>query len=149
MDYKFIISIIALVVSIVSLGWNIYNKIKNEKKKLLIQSYKSKSQSKESFLCVVTLTNIGNKPIFIRRIELEEKVNGKEIKRHLDYNKYHECFKNNPINPEHWKTLIFDDTQYFGFYDAENKKFKKTKITVVDPKGKTYSTKWFCQNNLN
>lgn len=147
MDYKLIISIIALIVSLTSLGWNIYNKIKSEKKKLLIQSYKSKA--KDVFQCVVTLTNVGNKPIFIRRIELEEKVNGKVTKRHLDYNKYREDFDNKPINPENWKTLIFKDTEYFGFFDSENKKFKQTKITVVDPKGKTYSTNWFRQNNLS
>ena len=146
MDYKLIISIVALVASLFSLSWNIYNKIKSEKKKLLIQSFKSKG--KDVFQCVVTLTNVGNKPIFIRRIELEEKVNGKATKRHLDYNKYREEFENTPINPEHWKTLIFKDTKHFEFFDSENKKFKKTKITVVDPKGKTYSTKWFNQSNL-
>lgn len=146
MDYKLTISIIALVISMFSLGWNIYNKIKSEKKKLLIQSYKSKS--KDVFQCVVTLTNVGNQPIFIRRIELEEKENGKAAKRYLDYSKYQEEFENNPINPEHWKTIIFDDTKHFSFFDSKNKKFRKTKITVVDPKGKTYSTKWFRQNNL-
>tara|TARA_B100000809_G_C15001514_1_gene481724 strand:- start:551 stop:994 length:444 start_codon:yes stop_codon:yes gene_type:complete len=146
MDYKLIISIIALVASLFSLGWNIYNKMKSEKKKLLIQSYKSKS--KDSFNCVVTLTNVGNKPIFIRRIELEEKINGKATKRHLDYNKYSKFFENNPINPEHWKTLIFEDTKHFEFYDSETKKLKKTKITVIDPKGNKYSTNWFSQNNL-
>jgi hypothetical protein len=146
MDYKLLISIIALLISLVSLGWNIYNKIKSEKKKLLIQSYKSKS--KDTFQCVVTLTNVGNKPIFIRRIDLEEKVKGKATKRHLDYNKYREEFENKPINPENWKTLIFKDTKHFTFFDTENKKFKKTRITVVDPKGKTFSTKWFGQNNL-
>ena len=128
------------------MGWNVYNKVKSEKKKLLIQSYKSKS--KETFQLIITLTNVGNKPIFIRRIELEEKVNGKATKRHLDYNQYRKEFENKPINPENWKTLIFPDTKYFSFYDTENKKFKQTKITVVDPKGKTYSTKWFRQNNF-
>jgi len=145
-DYKLLISIIALMISITSLGWNIYNKIKSEKKKLLIHSYKSKTR--ETFQLIITLTNVGNKPIFIRRIELEEKVDGKATKRHLDYNIYRKEFENNPINPEHWKTLIFPDTKYFSFYDSENKKFKKTRITVVDPKGKTYSTNWFGQNNL-
>jgi predicted peptidase len=146
MDYKLLISIIALLISLVSLGWNIYNKIKSEKKKLLIQSYKVKS--KDTSRCVVTLTNVGNKPIFIRRIELEEKVAGNSIKRHLDFNKYREEFENKPINPEHFKNLIFKDTKHFGFYDEETKKFKKTRLTVVDPKGKRFVTKWFGQNNL-
>lgn len=146
MDYKLLISIIALTISLASLGWNIYNKIKSEKKKLLIQSYKSKG--KDTFHCVVTLTNVGNKPIFIRRIELQEKINGKTFNRYLDYNKYREEFENKPINPEHWQTLIFKDTKHFGFYDPKIRKFKITKITVVDPKGKKYATKWFGQNNL-
>jgi len=146
MDYKLLISILALTISLVSLSWNIYNKIKSEKKKLLIHSYKSKH--KDHFQCVITLTNIGNKPIFIRRIELHEKIKGESFNRHLDFDEYREEFKNKPINPENWRTLIFKDTKYFGFYDNELKKFKKTKITVVDPKGKKYTTKWFGQNNL-
>ena len=105
MEYKLIISILALIISLISLGWNIYNKIKSEKKKLLIQSYKTKN-SKGIFQCVVTLTNVGNKPIFIRRIELKEKVNGESINRHIDYEKYRKDFINKPINPEHWKILI-------------------------------------------
>lgn len=146
MDYKLLISILALTISLVSLSWNIYNKIKSEKKKLLIHSYKSKH--KDNFQCVITLTNIGNKPIFIRRIELHEKIKGESFNRHLDFNEYREEFENKPINPENWRTLIFKDTKYFGFYDNEIKKFKKTKITVVDTKGKKYTTKWFGQNNL-
>ncbi|MGZ2372043.1 hypothetical protein ACXR6G_19905 [Ancylomarina sp. YFZ004] len=146
MDYKLTIALIALLISFVNLGWNIYIKFKSEKRKLLIQSHKSKSN--DIFNCVVTLTNIGNKPLFIRRIELEEKINGKATKRHLDYNKYKEDLDNLPINPENWKTLIFKDNKYFSFFDSETKKFKETRIIVVTPTGKRYSTKWFGQSNL-
>jgi len=146
MDFKILISIVALIISLISLGWNIYNKIKSEKKKLLIQSYKVKWD--DTFQCVITLTNIGNKPVFVRRIELHEKLKGKSFKRHLDFNNYRKDFENIPINPEHWKTLTFKDSKHFGFYDSETKKFKKTKIKVIDPKGKIYSTKWFRQSNL-
>ncbi|WP_289056035.1 hypothetical protein [uncultured Carboxylicivirga sp.] len=146
MDYRLLIAIIALLISLVNLTWNIYIKVKSEIRKLLIQSYKSKSN--DTFNCVVTLTNIGNKPIFIRRIELEEKVNGKAKRRHLDYNSYSEEFENAPINPENWKTLIFKDNKYFSFFDTEAKKFKKTRLTVITPKGEKYTTKWFSQNNL-
>ena len=146
MDNKLIVSILALLISLVSLGWNIYIKLTSEKKKLLIQSYKIKS--KERFICVVTITNIGNKPIFIRRIELEEKVNGKVIKRNLDYYKYQDDLDNVPINPENWKTLTFEDNKYFSFFDSESQKYKETRLIVVTPNGKTFSTNWFCQNNL-
>jgi len=146
MDYKLIISIIALLISLISLGWNIYIKIKSEKRQLLIQSYKAKS--KDKYNCTVTLTNIGNKPIFIRRIEMKEKIKGRVVNRYLDYNKYKDGFENVPINPENWKTLMFEDNKHFNFCDSESKKFKETKIIVVTPKGQTFATKWFRQNNL-
>ena len=147
-DYKLIISIFAILISLTSLGWNIYNKFNSEKKKLLIQCFKSKNHSNDNFQCVVTLTNIGNKPIFIRRIELEEKVNGKARKRDLDFEKFRQSFENTPLQPENWKTLIFEDTKYFKFFNTENQKFKKTRIKIIDPTGKIYSTEWFTQNNL-
>lgn len=146
MDSNIIISILAITISLFSLGWNIYNKIKSEKKKLRIQCHKVRC--KESTNCVIVLTNIGNKPIFIRRIELEEKINGMIIKRQLDFSRYKKDFDNIPINPEHFKTLVFHDTKYFSFFDISENKFKITRIKIVDPVGNIYKTCWFGQNNF-
>lgn len=146
MDYKLILSIIAIVIAFFNLGWNIWNKIKSDKKKLLIQSFKLKS--KERSRCTITLTNVGNKPIYIRSIQIEEKVHGKIEKRNIDYSQYKDKTENKPLNPEDWRTFNLCDTKYFNFYDEENKKFKVVRIIVKDSKNKKYYTKWHRQNNL-
>lgn len=145
-DYKLLISLLALLLSIITFGWNIWNKIKSEKKKLNIRCYKV--QNNEKSQCVITLTNIGCLPIFIRRIELKELRNGKSHSISLDYKLYKDRFENKPLNPNEWQTIIFYDTKYLQFFDDNKKTYKRTKILIIEPNGKKHSTKWFNQNNL-
>jgi hypothetical protein len=118
MDYKLLISVAAIIIALFNLGWNIRNKIKSEKKKLLIQSFKIKSTEKTT--CTITLTNIGRKPIYVRSIQIEEKINEKIEKRNTNYSEYKEKIENKPINPEDWRTINLHDTKYFTFFDLVN-----------------------------
>lgn len=145
-DYKLLISLLALILSIITFVWNIWNKIKSEKKKLSIRCYKIKNNEKSQ--CVITLTNIGYLPIFIRRIELKELRNGKSHSISLDYKLYKDRFENKPLNPNEWQTIIFYDTKYLQFFDDNKKIYKRTKIVIIEPNGKKHSTKWFNQSNL-
>ena len=145
MDIKLIISIIALVLSFISLGWNIWIKIKSDRKRLLIQCHKLGTNERESF--IITLTNIGKKPIYIRRIELQRKINGDKKRVNFGYHNYSDSFDNKPINPEHWITTVVKENDYFKLRD-ENGKYYMSRITIVEPTGKKYRTKWFKQNNF-
>lgn len=138
---ELIISIIALTFSGLSLAWNIWVKIFDFRKKLLIQCFKYGT-------CTITLTNIGNKPIFVRRIEIEEKVNGKTYKPNIEYHKYSGIFDMNPLIPDTWRTVSINTTKHFTIYDSNLKEYKETRIIVVEANGKEHKTKWFRQNNL-
>lgn len=146
MDYKLIISIIAILISVISLVFNIWSKKQSESKKLQIKSYKSKDG--KGYHCVVTITNIGKKTLYLRSISLEEKLNGKSISKSINYNYYREQIENKPLNPEDWKTFIFYDDKNLSFFDNENRTYKTTRFIIKDSKGKIYKTKWFRQNNL-
>lgn len=145
LNFQLLLSIIAIVISLFSLTWNIWNKIQDERKKMIIQCYKTKSNDK--YKCVVTLTNIGKKPIYIRRIEIQEKVNNKIENKKPDYFEYQDKTENKPLYADDWRTIIISDHKYLSLYDADQKKYKTTRIIIVDSKGKEYYTKWFEQNN--
>lgn len=142
-DYNILISTIAIIISIISLSWNIYNKLKSERKRILINSYKS-ADPKGDFI-VIMLTNTGKKPIFIRRIDLHAKLNGEIKKLNVPYQVYRERFENKPINPEHWETIIIKESEYFKLRNEDGKYFE-TKIILVDPTGKKFKTNWFRQH---
>lgn len=145
MDPNLIISILALLISVISLGWNVWNKVKSEQKKIIIHSYKNGTPHNQT--CVITLTNIGKKPIYIRRIEMHKKEDGKSKPMNINYANYRERFENIPLNPENWHTIILKEDNYLKFTD-ENDKYFETRITVIEPTGKKHRTKWFKQNNL-
>ena len=140
MKPEFYISISALIISVLSLSWNIWSKLFDYKKKLLIKCFKTET-------CTITITNIGNKPVFVRRIEIEEKIHGKIQKPNIEYQKYSDKFEMNPIIPDTWRTIEVGTTKSFTLYDA-NRKYKKTRILVIEASGKKHKTKWFKQNNF-
>lgn len=143
LDYHLLISIVAIIISVISLSWNIYNKVNSERKNIFISSYKN-SDSKGDYI-VVMLTNTGKKPIYIRRIELFGKLNG-DIKRlNIPYDTYNKRFENNPLDPENWETIIIRENKYLKFRN-ENNKYFDTKLVIVDPTGKEFKTKWFRQH---
>ena len=136
------ISIIALLISIISLIWKIWFNIFDFRKKLQIKCYKTNET------CVITLTNIGNKPIYIRRIEIWEKKGTEIFKPNIEYHKYSDKFELNAIMPDTWRTIIIEQNKSFTLLDLEKKDYKKTQIIVIEPSGKKHKTKWFRQNNL-
>ncbi|WP_396156118.1 hypothetical protein [Flavobacterium macrobrachii] len=146
MDYKLIISITALVISSISLIWNIWIKIQAEKKKILIQCHKINYETNCSF--VITLTNIGKKPIYIRRIEIFELVNKETKITNINYSDYKDLFENKPLNPDDWRTVVLKDPKKTIFVDTETGKLKTNKVVIVEPNNKKYITKWFKQNNF-
>ena len=141
MKPELIISIIALTISILSLLWNIWSKIFDFRKKLKIQCFKLDA-------CTITLINIGNKPIYVRRIEIEEKVNGVIRKPNIEYHKYSNIFETNPLYPDTWRTVVIKTNNNFTLFNKEIKEYKKTRILVIEPSGRKHKTKWFKQNNL-
>lgn len=140
-DYKLTIALIALIVSIINLSWNILIKRNENKKKLLIQC----SMTNEN--CSITITNVGKKPIYVRRIEIEEKENGFKNKPNIEFHKYSKEFEMNPIISDTWRNVNIKSNSSFSIMNGENK-FKKTRIIIIDGSGKKYRTKWFKQNNL-
>ena len=141
MKPELIISIIALTISILSLLWNIWSKFFDFRKKLKIQCFKLDT-------CNITLINIGNKPIYVRRIEIEEKVNGIITKPNIEYHKYSNTFEINPIIPDTWRTVVINTNNNFTLFDKEKKEYKRTRILVIEPSDRKHKTKWFRQNNL-
>lgn len=146
MDYKFMISIIALFISCISLIWNIWIKIQSEKKKIIIQCHKVNYESSCSF--IITLTNVGKKPIYVRRIEVFELLNKKSKRVNINYLDYKELFENKPLNPDDWRTVVFKDPKKAIFVDSETGKLKTNKVVIVEPNKKKHSSKWFKQNNF-
>ena len=141
MKPEFLISIIALTISVLSFLWNIWSKLFDLRKKLLLQCFKSGS-------CTVTLTNIGNKPIYVRRIEIEEKKDGRISKLEFGYHKYSDEFEMNALIPGTWRTIIIETNPNFSLFDINRKEYKKTRILVIEATGKIHKTKWFRQNNF-
>ena len=146
MDSKLIISIAALIISLISLIWNILIKIQAEKKKILIQCHKINYESNCTF--VITITNIGKKPIYVRRIEIYELVDNKKKWININYSEYKDLFENKPLNPDEWRTVILNDPEKSIFVDNETGKLKMNKVVIIEPSNKKYSTKWFKQNNF-
>jgi hypothetical protein len=146
MDSKLIISIVALVISSISLIWNIWIKILAEKKKILIECHKINNEINCSF--VITLTNIGKKPIYVRRIEIFELVNKEKKITKINYSDYKSLFENKPLNPDDWRTIVLKDPKKTKFVDSKTGKLKTHKVVIVEPSSKKYSTKWFKQNNF-
>lgn len=146
MDSNLIISIAALVISSISLIWNIWIKIQDEKKKILIQCHKINYETNCSF--VITLTNIGKKPIYIRRIEIFELVNKVKKRTNINYSDYKDLFENKPLNPDDWRTIVLNDPKKTIFFDSITGKLNTHKVVIVEPNNKRYSTKWFKQNNF-
>jgi len=100
------------------------------------------------FKCQITLTNTGNKPIYIRKIELYEKNKEQINKVHINYEQYRKETENNPLNPDDWRHIVLRDDNYISFYDYYLKKIKTTRFIIIDSKNNKFSTKWFNQNNL-
>ena len=146
MDSKLIISIAALIISLISLIWNILIKIQAEKKKILIQCHKINYELNCTF--VITITNIGKKPIYVRRIEIYELVDNKKKWININYSEYKDLFENKPLNPDEWRTVILNDPEKSIFVDNETGKLKMNKVVIIEPSNKKYSTKWFKQNNF-
>ena len=141
MKPELIISIVALLISGLNFSWNIWSKVFDFKKKLLIKCFKTDS-------CTLTLTNIGNKPIYVRRIEIEEKIDGKLFKPNIEYHKYSDNFEKNALIPDTWRTVVIKANKNFTLYDTNRKKYKKTRIVVIEASGRKHKTRWFRQNNL-
>lgn len=141
MKPELLISIIALSISVLNLIWNIWSKLFDFRKKLLIKCFKSEN-------CTITLTNLGNKPIYVRRIEIEEKVNGKTNKPNIEYHKYSERFEMNALMPDTWRSIVINTNYNFTLFDNDRNEFKKTRIIIIEPSGNEHKTKWFRQNNL-
>ncbi len=135
-----------LIVAVLSLMWNMYFLVKSRKKKLKIKCFKSKS--KDVFKAYITLTNLGEKPIYIRRIELYIKKGKVVEKKNINYNQYREQTEFKPLNSEEWREIQLTETDHVKFFDEIERKFYKSKLIAVDTKGKEYKTKWFGQNNL-
>ena len=146
MDYKLLISILALVISAISLSWNIWTKVRSEKKKILIQCTKNNYSDKCSF--VITITNVGKKAINIRRIEIEELVDNTSKKTFVNYSEYKDLIENKPINPDEWRTIVLWDKEKKIYVDQESGKLKTHRVLVVEPNNTKHTTKWFRQNNL-
>lgn len=146
MDSKLIISIAALIISLISLIWNILIKIQAEKKKILIQCHKINYELNCTF--VITITNIGKKPIYVRRIEIYELVDNKKKWININYSEYKDLFENKPLNPDEWRTVILNDPEKSIFVENETGKLKMNKVVIIEPSNKKYSTKWFKQNNF-
>lgn len=141
MKTELIISIVALTISVLNFIWSIWSKIFDFRKKLLIKAFKL-----DTF--TITLTNIGNKPIYVRRIEIEEKIDGKISKPNIEYHKYSDKFEMNPLIPDTWRTIVISTNKNFTLFDTNKKEYKKTRILVVEASGKNHKTKWFRQNNF-
>lgn len=139
-------SFFILIVAILSLIWNMYFLVKSRRKKIKIKCFKSKS--KDVYKAYVTLTNFGEKPIYIRRIELYIKKGKIVEKKNINYNQYKEQTKFKPLNSEEWREVQLTETECVKFFDENERKFYKSKLIVVDTKGKEYKTKWFRQNNI-
>lgn len=146
MDFKLIISIAALIISSISLIWNIWIKVQAEKKKILIQCHKIIYETNCSF--VITLTNIGKKPFFVRRIEIFELVNKETKRTNINYTDYKDLFENKPLNPDDWRTIVLKDPKKLIFVDTETGKLKTNKVVIVEPNNNKHTTKWFKQNNF-
>jgi hypothetical protein len=94
------------------------------------------------------LTNIGKKPIYIRRIEIFELVNKETKITNINYSDYKDLFENKPLNPYDWRTVVLKDPKKTIFVDTETGKLKTNKVVIVEPNNKKYITKWFKQNNF-
>ncbi len=140
MELKLVISIIALSISLISLIWNIVNYLNSQSKRLKIETHKV------SDTLVVTVTNRGKKPVFIRRFELIEKVQKNISVVRLNSTKKQEL-EAEALNPEEWRTFIFKESEFLKLKNEQGK-LKKTKLLIFDSTKRRYVTRWFTQNNF-
>ena len=142
-----IIATIALLVSITSLGWNIFAKISENKSLLDFTVTIVRYGGKETdTTCTVSVTNIGQKPVTIRRIEIQEKKENKIKFFHTIYRDYNKDIENKPLNSGEWRHIVLKEHKQYPFWDEAISKYKLLRLTIIDSKNKKYRTKWFRQS---
>lgn len=146
MDINWFKENLGVVFGGLTLLFSIYIYIKSNIKKLQFKSYKHFNS--KGHYCETTITNIGNKPINLRSISIQEK-NGKETAlKQMSYNTYKDKIEDKPLDPGNWIKLIFKEDKYLSFFDIENNIYKTTRFIIKDSAGKRYKSKWFRQSDL-
>lgn len=145
-----IISLIALFISILSLGWNVWNKIREDSRKLEVTAYFSRAANLEDrHACNITATNLGQKSITIRKIIVQEKSNSVIKEIFIFYKNYKDEIENRPIVSGEWRSIVVYDSNTSSFYDSERMKYKTIRLIILDSQKKKHLTNWFNQSTSN
>ncbi len=145
-----LISIIALCISIISLGWNIIIKINENRTRLdFTATVVRYADDKIPNSCTVSVTNIGQKPVTIRQILLHEKKGSKIVSFYAPYRDYSKDIENKPLISGEWRHIVLNEHKDHPFYDANSSSYKLLRVTIIDSKKKKYKSKWFRQNNYH
>ncbi len=145
-----IISIIALLVSVISLGWNVLMKIIENKSRLDFTATVNRyTDNKITNSCTVSVTNVGQKPVTIRQIVIHQKKNKKVLPFHTNYRDYSKDIENKPLTSGEWRHIVLYEHKDHPFYDINTSDYKFLRVTIIDSKRKKYKSKWFQQNNYH
>lgn len=145
-----IISIIALSISIISLGWNVLIKINENRSRLdFTATVMRYADEKIPNSCTVSVTNVGQKPVTIRQILVQEKKGDKVVSFHTTYRDYSKDIENKPLTSGEWRHIVLHEHKDYPFYDRNSSSYKLLRVTIIDSKKKKYRSKWFRQNNYH
>lgn len=145
-----IISIVALVISIISLVWTISVKIFENSRRLdFTSSIVCYGDPNIPNSCTISVTNVGHTPIIIRKITLQEQ-HGETTRPFLfKYRDYTNEIENKPINSGEWRHIVLHEANGYDFYDKVNSAYRLLRVTIIDSKKKEYKSEWFRQNNIH
>jgi len=145
-----IISIIALSISIISLGWNVLIKINENRSRLdFTVGIVRYGDDKIPNSCTVSVTNVGQKSVTIRQILVHEKKGDSIVSFQAPYRDYSKDIENKPLASGEWRHIVLLEHKDNPFYDTNTLSYKLLRVTIIDSKKKKYISTWFRQNNYH
>jgi hypothetical protein len=93
--------------------------------------------------------DLGQKPITIRKIIVQEKSNSVIKEIFIFYKNYKDEIENRPIVSGEWRSIVVYDSNTSSFYDSERMKYKTIRLIILDSQKKKHLTNWFNQSTSN